>query len=240
MASVARAAVPIGLAAIVAGEIAGTYYLGMRGVDTFDMAIVADGGYRIWSGQVPYRDFHIPMGPIVFYLQAAFCGLLGGFSWEAGVLHAAVVGAFATLVIYGIVRAYLSPVGALGFAAFGALTFYMPLAVAWHDQTAYFGTLLALGVFALADRASWGGVTRWRCLLAGVQGVLLTLAIFSKQNIGMVSLLLLMPLWLLPSPPRSPSWAGRIVPAATVLLSCVLSALALAAWWRKPGRSSKT
>lgn len=45
---------------------------GERGFFAFDQSIVFDGGYRLTWGEVPYKDFLIPFGPVVFYLQAFF------------------------------------------------------------------------------------------------------------------------------------------------------------------------
>ncbi|MGF3555026.1 MAG: hypothetical protein ACQXXF_07165, partial [Thermoplasmatota archaeon] len=37
-----------------------------------DWRIIFEGSYRIFKGQVPYRDFFMPVGPVVFYFQAFF------------------------------------------------------------------------------------------------------------------------------------------------------------------------
>src|SRR5215218_7316973 len=39
-----------------------------------DLFIFLDGAHRVMSGQVPNRDFHTALGPLVYYLPAA--GLL--------------------------------------------------------------------------------------------------------------------------------------------------------------------
>ena len=44
---------------------------------TFDEGIFVDGSRRILSGQVPYRDFFILMGPGTFWLQALALRLFG-------------------------------------------------------------------------------------------------------------------------------------------------------------------
>jgi hypothetical protein len=44
-----------------------------------DLMIFLDGGYRMASGQVPHRDFHTPMGPLVSLLPAAGLLLTGSF-----------------------------------------------------------------------------------------------------------------------------------------------------------------
>src|SRR6202046_742848 len=44
---------------------------------TFDEGIYVDGSRRILSGQVPYRDFFILMGPGTFWLQALALRVFG-------------------------------------------------------------------------------------------------------------------------------------------------------------------
>src|SRR5580704_10256736 len=44
---------------------------------TFDEGIFVDGSRRILSGQVPYRDFFILMGPGTFWLQALALRVFG-------------------------------------------------------------------------------------------------------------------------------------------------------------------
>src|SRR5580692_5740373 len=44
---------------------------------TFDEGIFVDGSRRILSGQVPYRDFFIVMGPGTFWLQALALRVFG-------------------------------------------------------------------------------------------------------------------------------------------------------------------
>src|ERR671913_1859177 len=46
-----------------------------------DLFIFLDGAHRIVSGQVPNRDFHTALGPLVYYIPAAgllLSGSLGG------------------------------------------------------------------------------------------------------------------------------------------------------------------
>ena len=44
---------------------------------SYDCPIIFEGGYRILKGQIPYRDFYIPTGPVVYYIQALFSYLFG-------------------------------------------------------------------------------------------------------------------------------------------------------------------
>ena len=59
--SVIRFFIPA-LCALWAGWIC--YVSGMRGFFAMDQSIVFDGGWRVLQGQIPYKDFVIPFGPI--------------------------------------------------------------------------------------------------------------------------------------------------------------------------------
>src|SRR5438270_3090782 len=51
-----------------------------------DLMVFLDGGHRIVSGQIPNRDFHTPLGPLVSLLPAAGLLLTGsrGAAMPAG------------------------------------------------------------------------------------------------------------------------------------------------------------
>ena len=64
------------------------FYSGTRGIFPLDQSIVFDGGYRVASGQVIYRDFVAPSGPLVYWLQGAVFKLFG-VSYRVYILTAA-------------------------------------------------------------------------------------------------------------------------------------------------------
>ena len=45
------------------------WFTGHRGLFLNDQSIVWDGGWRILQGQVPYRDFWMPLGPVPFVIR---------------------------------------------------------------------------------------------------------------------------------------------------------------------------
>ena len=51
--------------------------VGHRGIYLYDQSAVFDGAWRILQGQVLYRDFFTPYGPIVFFIQSLFFRLFG-------------------------------------------------------------------------------------------------------------------------------------------------------------------
>lgn len=70
------------------------YTAGNRGLFAFDQSFVIDTAYRIYRGQLPYRDFYAPFGLTAFYGTALFYKLLG-VHWSSVVIAAS----FASLII---------------------------------------------------------------------------------------------------------------------------------------------
>ncbi len=134
-------AATIGLFAL---GVAANLYFGRRGFLPLDQSIVFDGGWRVLSGQVPFRDFVAPGAITPSVMQAPFFALLG-VTWFALVFHASVINGLACAATY----AFLRLCGATRFEAtlFGALTaffFYPPTGTPFTDQHAFFFTLLML------------------------------------------------------------------------------------------------
>lgn len=156
-----------------------TFMAGNRGVELFDMSIIVDGGWRIAQGQMPYRDFLMPVGPIVFYIQAAFLKLMG-FSWRSLLVHVATASVIAVTSTYLICRQWHSRGVSTLLALLGAVTFYLPMAFPWHDNTAFLFLLLA---FLVLEQQ--GNKRRTYQVGAGlVLGGLVGLSILSKHNVG--------------------------------------------------------
>lgn len=159
---------------------AASAFSGSRGLFAFDEAILFDGGFRVLSGQVPYRDFLIPFGPIPFLLQSMFFGLFG-VNWPAFLAHAALFNAAAAVITWWLVRR-VGPehpsVRIIAMVAAGATAawFYPPVGVPFFEQTAFF--LHLCGLAALHSRRRVAGVAA---------GVLFAMAFLSKQNVGVLS-----------------------------------------------------
>jgi hypothetical protein len=59
------------LTAIVAGVV--VWFVGHRGIFFYDQSGIFDGAWRILQGQVIYRDFYVPYGPVIFsYCPGSF------------------------------------------------------------------------------------------------------------------------------------------------------------------------
>jgi hypothetical protein len=156
---------------------------GLRGFFPFDQSIVFDGSYRVLSGQVPYKDFLVPFGPVTFWLHSVFFRFLG-VNYEAYVTGAAVMNAGASLVAMLTVRTIFPRLRFLPLVA-GILTavwFYPPFGTPWADQTAFFFALLAVGVLVKGLFSDPEALRRHVLLVAS--GCFAVISFLSKQNVG--------------------------------------------------------
>jgi hypothetical protein len=159
---------------------------GQRGLFPSDQSIVFDGGYRILSGQVPFKDFVTPIGPIPFLAQTAFFSIFG-VSFSSYLVHSCIANAVAALCAISITRTLFPERTYLSLSA-GVLTaiwFYPSFGTPYPEHTAFFlgFPALALIAFALAS-TSTGQLTRNLVIFAS--GMLSALAILSKQNAGIL------------------------------------------------------
>lgn len=142
-----------------------------------DQSIVFDGGWRILSGQVPFRDFTTPSGLVPIMLQAAFFKLFG-LTWLSYCLHAAVFNGLFCALAYALLRVLEAPPGlAVFYAALSSVVFYPPFGVPYMDQHAFFFSLVF--VFCLAAAAR--GASRWRSAALVLLPLAAVLAFLSKQ-----------------------------------------------------------
>src|SRR4051812_20171909 len=96
---VARAvALAVALAALAAFAFVFVWRVGHRGLFMLDESIVFDGAWRVHQGQVPYRDFVMPFGPMTFWLQGLMFRCFG-VDFSTLVLSAALFSVIATLVV---------------------------------------------------------------------------------------------------------------------------------------------
>jgi len=224
-----------GLFSILIVEIIFTYNRVLYGVDFALISLPAEGGYRIFSGQMPFRDFHTPAGLPLFYILAGFFHMLGGFSFKAVALYSAVMGAVGTVAVFMILRLYLGGIASLGFAGVAAFTLFMPRPHPWLDETAILFYILALTAFSFAykyrDKFSSGKII----LLAAVSGLALTASIFEKYNIGLTALVFTAPLWFLVYSGKNASMIERAKGFGICLLSALFSSILLIVYFAGKG-----
>src|SRR5437867_2178167 len=74
------------------------WIVGHRGFFLMDQSILFDGAWRVFQGQVQYRDFFSTFPPVTFFIQSLFFHLMG-VGYSAMVAAAAVLNAVATACV---------------------------------------------------------------------------------------------------------------------------------------------
>jgi len=161
-----------------------TFRAGEKGFFAFDQSIIFDGGYRIFSGQIPYRDFVIPFGPVTFWLQGIIFKIIG-VSYASYIFGAAIVNVLVTGGSYYLLQKLFPQqkiVAYLG-SILTAVWFYPPFGTPWPEQTAFFfsfAALLSITAGLLNDQLS----PLKKGALFFISGLLSFIAFISKQNAG--------------------------------------------------------
>lgn len=194
---------------------------GRRGFLPLDQSIVFDGGWRLLSGQVPFRDFVAPSGLVPSAIQAGFFAALG-VTWFAYCLHASVVNGLFCVVVYGLLRRCGSTrIESAAFGALSAVFFYPPAGTPFMDQHSFFFMTLmflavATGTVAVgaAETGAWFAVP-----------MLFTLGYLSGQiptAFGAVCIAV----WVACHPRRAPRWLAALAAGTLCAAVCLL----LAGW----------
>jgi len=145
-----------------------------------DFSIIFEGGYRITQFQIPYQDFFIPMGPVVFYMQAFFNSILGTNLFSMA-MHAFVLAAILSVFFYFILRRefnyFMSFIFTIFlFLSFNGFTFYP-----FYNTTPYF--FFFLNIFLLFAHRKKDSLPKSLLFLTAV---LVTLSFYSKQDTGLL------------------------------------------------------
>jgi hypothetical protein len=156
--------------------------IGHNGIFLLDQSMVFDSGWRILSGQVPYRDFGMPFGPLTSLLQSAAFAI-GGVNWHASVAPAVLIHILATPTIWHIQRVFFqgkTKLPAWIAAASSAFFFYTPFGTLWFELSGVFFVLLSM----LALMAGPKEGTR-RKLWDIIAGALFFTTFLCKQNVAL-------------------------------------------------------
>ncbi len=145
-----------------------------------DYVIVFEGGYRVLHGQMPYRDFFIPTGPIIFYMQAFFECLFGVNLW-ASAMHA---GGVAAILICNFYLVTVKKLGSFVSSVMSLLLYFSftgYITYPWYNTTAYFFFLLnVLFLIPLLDKE------KLEAKVYLISAVLCVMTFFSKQDVGVL------------------------------------------------------
>lgn len=160
---------------------------GIFGRTTFqqDMANVFEGGYRIMNNQVPYRDFFIPMGPVVFYMQAFFNFIFGNNVLSMA-MHSFFLSLILCIIFYFLLRREFNTILSFVFAFFFYLSFsgmtFHPL----YNYTPYFFFFFI--VFMLLDYLKKDSIHK---SIYFISALFSSIAFYSKQDSGLLMIFLL-------------------------------------------------
>lgn len=160
------------------------YFSGMRGFFALDQSIVFNGAWRILSGQIPFRDFYLPYGPVSIWIQAA-AFQIGGMTYQTYVLTAVAMNIGGAWLAYGTFRTWIPEQRWPAWAA-GLLTgswLYAPMGTAYVEQTGFFA--LWIGIFCVVRGTRLAGLIRW--FWFPLAGLALAAAVLSKTNTGMLA-----------------------------------------------------
>lgn len=161
-------------------------FLGMFGRTTFpqDCTVIFEGGYRISSGQIPYQDFYIPLGPVVFYMQAFFNSIFG-INIASLAIHAFMLAVILSVIFYYIVRKEFGIVMSFIFALFFYLSFSGLKFHPFYNFTPYF--FLFLNIFLLYKYRKKETLPWFIYLLSALLGAL---GFYTKQDVGLLHIVL--------------------------------------------------
>src|SRR5262245_32760875 len=190
---------------------------GRRGFLPLDQSIVFDGGWRIVSGQVPFRDFVAPSAHVPSVIQAAFFKTFG-VTWFAYCLHASIINGLFAVIVYALLRlAGATRVEASGAGACSAFFFYPPAGTPFMDQHSFF-FMTAMFLAAAAGTAATGGAElgAWFAV-----PILFALGYLSGQ-IPIAFGALAIVAWVVLHPQRAPRWFAAILAGTLVSAACLL------------------
>jgi len=119
-----------------------------------DSPTIFDGGWRILSGQIPFRDFTLSNAIVPIFVQALFFKLFG-VNWFVYCLHAALFnGLFCVLVFFFFQMLGGGLLLSSFYALLSGVIFYVPFGVPVQDQHAFFFTFMLIFVTCLSSHVS--------------------------------------------------------------------------------------
>ncbi len=204
------------------------WWSGGRGFNPFDSSIIFDGGWRILSGQVPYRDF---ISPVIapMYLQAFFFKLLG-VHFFALRFHAALVNMLTVALCMALLRAVIPgwPKTILAGGLLTGIWFYSIWGIPWYFQTSVFFGLMGTAL-ALRARVTMHAGRRGMLLLGSASAPMMLLAFLSKQPTGSLFFAFPFVLWLIP--PRKDGFLKLLLAYGMGFLFAVLVLYSLLSYY---------
>ncbi len=158
-----------------------------------DLFIFLDGAHRVVSGQVPNRDFHTALGPLVYYLPALGQWLTGSLGSAIPVGVAVLLAALAPVTAH-VLGTRLRPALAIPFGIFVLLVMAVPMNLGesigslsfamYYNRIGWAALALLLVMYAPPVRP--GRAQVWLDALSA--GSLAALMLYTKVTYGVVAL----------------------------------------------------
>ncbi|PDT34507.1 hypothetical protein CO671_19705 [Rhizobium sp. M10] len=193
-----------------------------------DVLIFIDGAHRIAFGQVPNRDFHTALGPLVFYIPAAGYLLSGNFGAAIPLGMAIVLVAFIPAMIR-ILASRLAPSLAAALGIFLVLILAAPINLGssiWYPSFAMFYNRIgwvALGLLLVMYLAPQSPNRRNNIADALAAAFLLLVSFYTKVTYGLAGTGLIL---IILSDRQQRRWG------VTALLLTGLAMVAIEFFWR--------
>ncbi len=142
-----------------------------------------EGAWRLYAGQIPYRDFGLPMGFGYWLIPALFFKVFGP-SMMSLIKAQVLLNILGGLAFRGILRRLEAPWAIrLGAVLIWCLSYIQPNFWPWYNNTDILYGIM--GIYALLE--AFGAKTGWTRLACAVgAGCLLFLSFFTKQDGGML------------------------------------------------------
>ncbi|MFP3938985.1 MAG: hypothetical protein ACLF0P_01640 [Thermoanaerobaculia bacterium] len=168
-------------AAVLVFAAAFCWSAGQRGFFALDQSIPFDAGWRVLDGQVPFRDFVLPVGPVVPWVVSGGLRLFGADF--AGYLATACALNVLAAALAMMVTARLLPGRRAPWLLAGVLTgiwFQGPVGTPWFEPLALLAALPGLGFWActVAQPSS----PRLRAGAGAAAGASFAVTFLAKQN----------------------------------------------------------
>ena len=80
-------------------------YYGFKGITPLDDFLNYNCGYRIFLGDVPFKDYYSVTGVLLCWIQSIFYQLFG-INWTSLVIHASIFNSFLCVVFYFFLKKY--------------------------------------------------------------------------------------------------------------------------------------
>ena len=114
------------------------YHYGFIGMMPMDNTVLFNGGYRVFSGQVPFSDYWLVTGPLLDYLNAFFFKILG-ISWTTFIIHSSIFNSLIAIASYYFFKKMnLSDSFSIIYSLFISILFYPVVGTPFVDHHSIF------------------------------------------------------------------------------------------------------